>query len=325
MRDNPVQFAVVREDPEIEAALVRRSGARRALLIGSGGCTALSLRVLFPNLELTLVDPNPAQLALVAEKERLLADGAPRERFNVGNDSAGGLNACGNFESLFRGLRDFVREFVLAPPELAALLSSPDDAKLSSLFSHRYWRTAFDLYFSDALLNTMFGPDATRYAEPGSYPRYFQAAFARGLRRSDAATNYFLHHVFLGHYLDLPDCLPVYLREGSARPTRPSIPFQTIAGTIDAVDDFGRFDLIALSNIFDWTDRAQVAAIAARIRREARPGATVVFRQLNNPTDFAALFAPEFRFDRELAAALLAADRSLFYSVLSVGTKGEPS
>src|SRR5437773_9198576 len=163
MRDNPVQFAVVREDPQIEAALARKTCARTALLIGSGGCTALSLAVLFPDLALTLVDPNPAQLELVRRKARLLAEGAPKARFNVGDDSADGLNACGNFESLFRGLRDFVREYVLPASELGALLTVPGQLRRSPglLFANRYWKTGFDLFFSDALLNSMFGPAAT--------------------------------------------------------------------------------------------------------------------------------------------------------------------
>ena len=65
MKDNPIQFAVVREDPLIEAEVIRASGAERMLLVGSGGCTALTLQTLFPNLALTLVDPNPAQSVLI--------------------------------------------------------------------------------------------------------------------------------------------------------------------------------------------------------------------------------------------------------------------
>lgn len=320
MRDNPIQFAVVREDPEIEAALVRAAGARSALLIGSGGCTALSLRALFPELALTLVDPNPAQLDLIARKAAALAEGAPKERFNIGDDSPDGLNACGNFESLFRGLRAFIQEFVLPASELEDLLTDPVRLRQAPerLFSHRYWKTAFDLYFADSLLNTMFGSEATRYAEPGSYPAYFRGVFENGLIRPGAEENYFLHHAFLGRYIDKPGCLPLYL----ARRPHPAR-FETIAGRIEAVDDFGRFDLIALSNIFDWTDRGDVAAIAARIKREARSGATIVFRQLNNVTDFAALFKPELRFDGAMAARLHDADRSLFYSALCIGTKRE--
>ena len=51
-----VQFAVVREDPRIERALVEEHRPRRALLVASGGCTAMALRAWFPDLEVVLVD-----------------------------------------------------------------------------------------------------------------------------------------------------------------------------------------------------------------------------------------------------------------------------
>ena len=53
MRDNDVQFAVVREDPMVEAELVRLTKASHVLLITSGGCTALTLQALFPDLHNT--------------------------------------------------------------------------------------------------------------------------------------------------------------------------------------------------------------------------------------------------------------------------------
>ena len=86
MRDNPIQFAVVREDPRLEIQVLRRHPARRALLIASGGCTALTLASVWPNLGVTLLDPNPAQLDLVERKISALTredDAARRRRFNV--------------------------------------------------------------------------------------------------------------------------------------------------------------------------------------------------------------------------------------------------
>ena len=70
MPDNDVQFAVVREDPMVEAELVRLTNASNVLLIASGGCTALTLQALFPDLRITLVDFNPAQLERVREGKR---------------------------------------------------------------------------------------------------------------------------------------------------------------------------------------------------------------------------------------------------------------
>jgi len=101
MRARSVQFAVVREDPAIEADVIRRLDVRRALLIASGGCTALSLMVSFPRLDLTLVDRNAAQLDLVRRKLDILpsVDAASRRRqFNIGTADPTGLNACGNFQ-----------------------------------------------------------------------------------------------------------------------------------------------------------------------------------------------------------------------------------
>ena len=48
-----LKFAVVREDSELEAQLVRQCDARRVLLVASGGCTALNLIAEFPSLEVT--------------------------------------------------------------------------------------------------------------------------------------------------------------------------------------------------------------------------------------------------------------------------------
>ena len=72
MKDNHVQFAVVREDPKIEAELVCLHQVSEVLLIASGGCTALTLQALFPDLRLTLLDLNPAQLELIKKKRQAL-------------------------------------------------------------------------------------------------------------------------------------------------------------------------------------------------------------------------------------------------------------
>lgn len=73
-RDNPVQFAVVREDPVIEIELLRDLRPRKALLVASGGFTALTLAALRPDLRLTRLDANAAQLDLVHWKVTALPD-----------------------------------------------------------------------------------------------------------------------------------------------------------------------------------------------------------------------------------------------------------
>lgn len=323
MQDNPIQFAVVREDPLLEARVLRRHPARRLLLIASGGCTALTLASVRPDLKITLLDPNPSQLDLVKRKIRSLANGDRLDRnrmFNVDNSDPGGLSECGNFESLFRGLRSFLAEFVLPSDEMRRLFCEPGAlADVSErLFAHPYWPVAFDLFFAEPLLNTMFGPDATQYAEPDSYPAYFRGLFERGLTRGDAMDNRFLHHVLLGCYLDRPACLPEFLTDPPDR-----FAFGFHHGTIDEQVNLSDYDFIGLSNIMDWMAPTDVERLMGKVLAETGPGTVVMWRQLNNRRDLAAHLRPAFRFDAAWDRALWEQDRSLFYSSVHVGLRDE--
>lgn len=308
------KFAVVREDPDVEHALVRRTRAKRVLVVASGGCTALTLAHREPGLEVTAFDFAEAQLAQVRDKQAAVARGDLRA-LNVGDDSPPGINQRGEFESLFRTLRRFVEEMVAPPASLAryfdgATPGAERAALLQSWTASKYWPVAFSLCFHDALLHAMFGAAATQHAEPGSYPGYFQRAFERGLARNDGPRNPFLAHVLLGAYL--PAHAPDYvhaLRE---------LPVTLARGELPDVPDPSRFDLVSVSNIFDWSDDTLVARWAESLR-SLRPGAAVVIRQLNNRRDVRRFFIPAFAFDDAVGSELLARDRSLFYERIHVG------
>lgn len=322
MRDNPIQFAVVREDPDIERRAMGGVPAR-VLLIGSGGCTALALQGHWPDTEFSLVDPNAAQLDLIRSKVHALQSGdssSLQTRFNVGSIDADGLSQCGNFESLFRALRRFLEEFVVEEEEIRSWFVAPvggDGGRndgLRRVFARTYWPVAFELHFSDALLNAMFGVAATQHAPAGSYPDYFRERLEEGLCRPDASHNYFLHHIFLGAYL--PQALPPFL----VRPAT-EYHFDYIGDTLANVPGLDTYDLVDLSNIMDWMDTTESAAIAARLCEQMRPGATVLWRQLNNARNYLPWFEPAFGFDPKRDAELSLAERSLFYSSVHVGVK----
>ncbi|MYA68840.1 DUF3419 family protein [Candidatus Poribacteria bacterium] len=305
----------------VEAELVRLTQASNVLLIASGGCTALTLQALFPDLHITLVDFNPAQLERVRQKMRALRDvdtATRHRRFNIETNDPSGLNQNGNFESLFRGLREFIFDLVANEAEIRALFEKRDRLVEVSevLFSSKYWSVAFDLYFSDALLNAMFGPDATQHAEAGSYPRYFQTLFEKGLTALNAFDNYFLHHVFLGYYLQRPASLPYYLL---SPPT--DYRFEMVEGTLDQVPELQRFDLISLSNIMDWMPLTEITSLISHLQNKMKPGATVLYRQLNNHTDLSTDFGDAFEFNTALGVRFQETERSLFYSSIHVGKR----
>lgn len=311
--DRP-QFAVVREDPEIELRLCALVRARAVLLVASGGCTALTLAHRVPGLRVAAFDLNPRQLAHVRAKQQAVVR-RDLAALNVGDDSPSGLNQRGAFEGLFRTLRSFVEEFVAPPAELARFFARDTPpaeraALLDRWTASRYWPVAFELAFHDSLLHAMFGPAATQHAEPGSYPGYFQRAFERGLRREDAPSNPFLRHVWLGSYD--ADYAPAYATAGR------ELDVELLEGSLLDVPDLARFDVFSLSNVFDWSDDALVAGWAGALRRDARPGSAVVMRQLNNRRDLRRFFEPELAFDDALGEQLRAQDKSLFYERIEV-------
>ncbi|NVJ23787.1 MULTISPECIES: DUF3419 family protein [Myxococcus] len=316
-----LKFAVVREDPELEQELIVRTRARALLTVASGGCTLLTLARHNPSLELVGFDFNPRQLAHVREKAASLGT-ARMEDFNVRATDATGLNQRGEFEGLFRTLRHFLEEFAAPPRELSAFFepttSAAERAALrDGWFASSYWPVAFQLAFADPFLHAMFGPAATQHATPGSYPGYFQATFERGLRREDAHHNPYLQHVLLGAYR--PEDRPAYLRAEAP------LPVTLVQGSLPAVPDLGRFDVVSLSNIFDWSDDTLVSEWATLLSREARPGCAVLLRQLNNQRDLRRFFSPAFVFDDALGKELQARDRSLFYERIEVGFRRNTS
>lgn len=304
-RRNDLQFAVVREDPVLETRILRGIGGRRVFLIASGGCTALHLLSEFRELELTALDASPFQIRHVQSKI-----GALSRRDSL--DQWQELSQCGNFESLFRGLRHFLEEMVAGPDEWEQLLED-SSLPVASVLAHQYWPVAFELFFHEKMLLAMFGAQAIQYSTPGSYPRYFRHVFEAGLQRPDRAENYFLHHILLGRYL--PRALPAFLQNPPA-----SINIDLVERPVEQAPDLSRYDLISLSNLFDWMAPSQIEKVTRRLSNEARPGARVLVRQLNNDIDLTPYFAG-FRFDTVLAQELLALDRSLFYSRLLIAVK----
>ena len=286
------------------------------LVVASGGCTALSL-ARDPGLKVAAFDLSAGQLAHLEDKRAAVGRGDLRA-LNVGDDSPSGLNQGGEFESLFRTLRRFLEEMVAPAEQIARYFdvgTTPGDraALVDGWTASRYWPAAFSLCFHDALLHAMFGPAATQHAVPGSYPGYFQRVFEAGLRRHDGPSNYFLSHVLLGAYL--PDRAPDYVHAG------PLPAIDLVHGQLGDVPDLGRFDVVSLSNVFDWSDDALVASWAQTLGRALRPGALVVLRQLNNRRDLGRFFDETFAFDDALGDDLLSRDRSLFYERIRVASR----
>lgn len=302
-------FAVVREDPALEARLME--GEHGAILVvASGGCTALTLAARHPGWHVAAFDQSPLQLAHVRMRCDALVRG-DRRQLGWHTRDPGSSHQCGTFEALFRLLRTGIVELI--EPDLDAALADPA-ALLGTLRASPYWSALFATLFADPMLHAMFGPAATQHATPGSYPGYFQRAFEQGLARDDARANYFLRHVLVGDYVD--GCAPDFFARAGA-----PCALELLSGSLLDVPDLERFHCISLSNIFDWSNDELVASWAEHLARHTRAGARVLIRQLNNQRELLPFFAPAFRFDEALGKQLLEDDRSLFYDRIVVAVR----
>ena len=283
----------------------------RVLLVAGGGCTALALQAAVPAAQVTLVDPNPAQLAHTRAKVRARETGAPSADWGVGAE--GSLSSTGRFEALFRGLRAFLHEFVASEATWVAACRGQAGV-LNEVRLHPWWPTAFELFFSDAMLERTFGSAAIQHAEPGSYPGYFRRMIERGMQHATTTGNPFLDHVLLGWYR--PGNLPSFL--GAASP--PKHNFRYVQGSLQSLDHLGEFDLVHLSNLLDWTHPAEAAQICQKLAAEVKSGARITLRQLNNERAIERDL-PGFTFECWAGDSVYEVDRSLFYQRILVGAK----
>ncbi|MDQ3748132.1 MAG: DUF3419 family protein [Acidobacteriota bacterium] len=317
MKNNSIQFAVVREDPQIEMDIAGKFRLNRATLIGSGGCTAFCLKALKPEMEITLIEPNPSQIELIKEKIQLLKSEEKEiifGRFGVGNPDKNSFIERGNFESLFRQFRFFIREFIASETEIENAFKDNAPQFWTDVFAHPFWKVSFELFFSDSILTAMFTGAAIQHTSKNSYPTYFQTVLEKGLLRKDASRNYFLHHIFTGHYLNDENALPYYLVNMPA-----NLEFEFFNGFAQNYQQFRGKQLVHFSNIFDWCDKTTVAEIINAATSNLEKGSVVVLRQLNNDKNYREIFGSGFRW---LPTESIARnDRSLFYSKIEIGEK----
>jgi S-adenosylmethionine-diacylglycerol 3-amino-3-carboxypropyl transferase len=186
MKRKPLQFAITREDPELELEILRGSNSTEVLLVCSAGDTIFALKKAYPDLRITAFDFNPHQIDHYRQK--------------VTANSVVSLCQLGNFESMFSMWRFFFNEFILTTLETKQLFEYEDHVIRDEMFNSPYWSVSFDLYFHDSFLRAMFGDAAVQHAPKGSYSRYFQKVFEKGLRQKGFGRNPFLQHIFFGDF-----------------------------------------------------------------------------------------------------------------------------
>jgi len=347
-------FALVREDPAIERALARRHGARRIVVIASGGCTALSL--LSDDVdEVRVIDASPAQTALVAlrvaavaalDRDAYLrfvgaaaADDRPRTwarlRTAVASDVRdywdalpgaveAGVDACGVTEAFYRYVGRSLRQSDWPDAVWRSLLAAGSlDAQREILGAH-FWtdrfRIALDMLLSRATHELFYPPAIFANVAEHDFARFFERRFREFAESQPLRGNYFLSQLVFGTYaFDHPDGVPPYLTDaGYALARRNLHKLRLVTGRLDAaLEATADVDAFFLSNVLDWANEGEAGRIGQAVRRAARPGAVVLLRHMLGRPGFPQAFDVDV--DAGASREAHRAERSFLYGAVSIG------
>ena len=184
---NSTLFAVNREDHLIESQVIKKIKPKKMLMIGSGGCIALSLKVMFPKLDLSIVDINPHQIYHIHKKIEFVKSLNFEElNINIKNDFC--LNQNGGFDRMFQKLRDLFIHHVAENIDIIKFFDSDThenerDRILVKWLSNENISLPFQETFNEERIFKTFGNEATKHGDFGSYPRYMEDKIIRGLKK----------------------------------------------------------------------------------------------------------------------------------------------
>ena len=305
---NSVLFAVNREDHYVEYDVINRLDPNRMLMIGSGGCIALSIKTTYPDLGLNVIDVNPHQLTHINKKSKAVQCSDLKE-LNVHTKDDSCLNQAGKFETMFQELRDSFIELVSNKKEVLSFFDSDmSDINRSIILekwtNHNNISTPFQNVFNDKNINKVFSDEATKHGSPGSYISYMKNKILTGLNKKDSHLNPFLQHIFLGYYQS-DNAFP-YMK------SKNKLDIPMTEGSILNLDNIYSYDVVSLSNIFDWSSDT-IVKTHARYLSQMKKGSAIIIRQINNHKNWIEIFNDYFAEDKNFDSYWQEHDRSMFY------------
>lgn len=349
--DDRLYFAQVREDARAEIAALDPGSDDSLVVVGSGGCTALSLIAAGAG-EVTAVDVNRAQNHLI-ELKLAAVSALPRDEtlsFLGATDAAArdrlenyarlrpmltgcarsywdarlplvdaGVLGAGVTERFIRMLVAAMRVLVHSRSRLQRMLACESIEEQRALFDRewntRRWRLFFALLLNRRVFRRTYDAAFFAHLEQPSFAEHFRRCAEHALTELPVRDNYFLHHMITGRYPAAVEGVPPYLTtEGHAVVAERRERLTLVDGSMT---DYLRIlpDAsvagFSLSNICEWLAPHEVDALFAEVVRVATPGATLCFRNFVGWTEVPPRFREVVREDRARGDELTKRDRSV--------------
>jgi S-adenosylmethionine-diacylglycerol 3-amino-3-carboxypropyl transferase len=252
--DDRLYFAQVREDPLLEIEALAPGADDSLVVVGSGGCTALSLLAAGAG-QVAAVDLNRSQNHLI-ELKLAAVTSLPREallgalggsnwpradrvdayvvlRARLSPDARAywdarrstierGVLDAGVTERFIRGVVAALRMFVHPQSRVERMLACSSVEEQRALFEREWdtlrWRAFFKVLLNRVVFRRAYDPAFFAHLEQPSFAAHFRSRAEHTLTQLSVRDNYFLRQMLTGAYpAREPDGLPPYLGEAGSR------------------------------------------------------------------------------------------------------------
>jgi len=350
---NIIRYANCWEDADILLEGLAPAAGSKILSIASAGDNSFALLTTKPEL-VVAVDVNKTQLHLVELKKaaikklnrevvlqflgftsssnraeifgqikaELSLEAIAYWEANIAVIEAGVIYA-GKFENYFRMFSTKILPWIHVQKTVANIFAPKTEQAQTEFYDKTWnswrWKLLFKIFFSKYVMGK-YGrdPEFLREVEvPVSETIYNRAA--AHLKSAAAQQNFMLHFTLTANFGTL---LPYYLQ-----PENFDIIKQHIDGLVikegyaqHAIDGYGKFNAMNLSNIFEYMDQKTFEATAAALIKGTEKNGKLGYWNLMVPRRISRSFNDEVQYEQELSRSLTKKDKGFFYNAFIIDT-----
>jgi S-adenosylmethionine-diacylglycerol 3-amino-3-carboxypropyl transferase len=355
---NNVDFTIIRyancwEDADILLQGLSPAEGNKILSIGSAGDNSFSLLTTNPGI-VVAVDINKIQLHVIelkkaaikklnyeevlqflgfsfCEKRTQLFDHIKKElhteAFNYWSRNLQiihkGVIYSGKFEKYFAIFSKRILPLIHSKKTVIKLFSTKTKKEQEIFYNRTWnswrWKLLFKIFFSRYVLGKLGRhPEFLKEVEvPVSQTIYNKAAFQ--LQSVEAQNNFILNFCLNGHFGML---LPHYLRRENFEIIKTNIDCIVIKEGFaqQAIHDYGKFDAMNLSNIFEYMDIKKFVATAEALLKGMEKNGKMGYWNLMVPRKISKMFPGKVHYEKELSLVLTSKDKGFFYNEFIIDT-----
>lgn len=349
-----IRYANCWEDADVLLKGLNPEENKRFLSIASAGDNSFSLLISNPEL-VVAVDVNQNQLFLVELKReaiRLLkyeevlqflgfksCDNRAKLyhliRPNLGGKTQlywdrhqdqllAGIIHEGKFEHYFQLFADKILPWIHTKKRVIELLAEKSKEEQEKYFNQKWnnwrWKFLFKLFFSKKIMGR-YGRDPEFLKQVDVHVgKTIYSKASLHLKSKHAQSNFILNYNLTGHFGNL---LPHYLLPHNYEKVKVNLDkihlFQGFAE--DAIAQYGTFDYMNLSNIFEYMSPGQFETVSQGLLSGLSSGGKLAYWNLMVTRSVADTFSNEVKNNEQLSKELSAVDKGFFYQQFHLDQK----